>query len=419
MCVKGRAKRWFAGGVAAAALAGGCASQSAQVTTADDVAASEGVADSAGDVADDSAPIELPEIATPPSIPSVNPPVAPEPPEGSLVMGRANWSSGYAHAQIIHDLVEELGYQVTDPSERETSPDLAYQRMATGAIDFWANSWYPGHLSWWEGELPSGSRVGDQLMRVEPPMSPDAGLQGWLVTKSWAETNDVTTLDQINADPDLWQQLDSDGNGLGEFYGCPPDWTCDDIMHSTAVYAEWNNLEQVQRGYDAMFDDFLAAAARGEPAIIYTWAPTDYVARAELGETTMWISILDDSVLDDSNPLQIDYGGVVEWCQRCDGVVGFKNLGPDVCLHGPDGCQLGWNAATIEITANRDWLAEYPDVAELFRQVRFSGAELSGLVLAAESYGLSDDAVERAAAEWMVTNRHTVDEWLARASAVD
>ena len=33
------------------------------------------------------------------------------PGEGIMVnMGRANWSSGYVHAQILHDLLEELGY---------------------------------------------------------------------------------------------------------------------------------------------------------------------------------------------------------------------------------------------------------------------------------------------------------------------
>jgi len=418
-----RSKRWIAAVAVAAALAGGCASQEPGVltTAADDTATGQATAvasdqaQSETAVAEDSAPREI-LIERP-----ILGPAFPDPssvPDGSIAMGRANWSSGYVQAKIVHDLVEELGHDVTDPSEREYAPDLGYQAMATGEIDFWANSWYPIHGSWWEGVLPSGEQVGDNLHRIDPPMAPDGGLQGWLVTKSWAETHDVTTIDQINADPDLWQQLDYDGDGKGEFYGCPEDWTCDDIMRATAVFAGWDNLEQVQQGYDAMFDEFLAKAEAGEPAIAYTWSPTDYIARAKLGETTMWISILDDSVLDDSNPLQIDYGGVDEWCQRCDGTVGFKDLSTDVCLHGPDGCQLGWSGATIEITANAAFLDEYPDVHELFRHINFTAHELSILGYDVLQAGGDDVAVEAVAAKWIEANRDEVDEWLTAAADV-
>jgi len=148
----------------------------------------------------------------------------------SANLGRGNWSSGYVQAQILHDLMEELGYDVSSPDNLEFAPDLAYQTMAEGDMDFWANSWYPGHLSWWEGERTDGTSIGDHLVRLEGSLMPGGGLQGMLITKSWAEAEGITTLDQINDDATLWEQLDSDGNGKGEFYGCPEDWTCDDIM---------------------------------------------------------------------------------------------------------------------------------------------------------------------------------------------
>ncbi len=97
---------------------------------------------------------------------------------GNVTMGRANWSSGYLQAQIVHDLLEDLGYTVSDPSANEFPPDLGYQAMALGEIDLWANSWYPGHLSWWEGEFPDGSQVGDTLERLEGSLMPGGGMQG-------------------------------------------------------------------------------------------------------------------------------------------------------------------------------------------------------------------------------------------------
>ncbi len=330
-------------------------------------------------------------------------------------MGRANWSSGYIHAQILHDIMEELGYDVSSPDGLEFAPDLGYQTMAEGDMDFWANSWYPGHLSWWEGERTDGTRVGDHLVRLEGSLMPGGGLQGMLVTKSWAEENGVTTLDQINEDEALYSQLDSDGNGKGEFYGCPEDWTCDNIMAAQITYAGWENLEQTQAGYDAMFAEFLDKAEAGEPAIIYTWTPTAYLAQAIPGETTMWLSMNADSVLDDSNP-NGDEGGE-EYSQQRDGVVGYSSLSSDVCLEGPDGCQLGWLAADIEITANKEWLAENPAAEALFNEfapplidVAIAGVELTN----------SDQAqadVERISADWVAANRDLVDAWLDVARA--
>jgi len=339
----------------------------------------------------------------------------------SANMGRANWSSGYVQASILHDLLEEMGYDVSSPDGLEFAPDLGYQTMASGEMDFWANSWYPGHLSWWEGDLPDGTKIGDNLTRLEGSLMPGGGLQGMLVTKAWADAEGFTTLDEINADEALWSQLDTDGNGKGEFYGCPEDWTCDDIMASQIEFAGWTQLEQTQAGYDAMFAEFLQKAQDGEPAIIYTWTPTAYLAQAIPGETTMWLSMNNESVLDDSNPL--DKEGGESYCQRCapDGTVnddiGYQGLGDDVCLIGPDGCQVGWRAANIEITANTEWLDDNPAARGLFEVFK---PPLIDLAIAGVDLANSDGAqadVDRIAADWIANNRDLADSWIADALA--
>ncbi len=86
----------------------------------------------------------------------------------SVTMGRADWSTGYFQAAVYQQLLQELGYDVSDPAELELGPSLAYLSMAQGDFDFWVNSWYPGHISWWEPELPDGSRVGDHLYAFGP-----------------------------------------------------------------------------------------------------------------------------------------------------------------------------------------------------------------------------------------------------------
>ena len=320
-------------------------------------------------------------------------------------MGRANWSSGYVHAQILHDLIEEMGYEVSSPDGLEFAPDLGYQTMASGEMDLWANSWYPGHFSWHEGDLPDGTRIGDNLLVVEGSVMPGGGLQGMLVTKSWAEANGVTSLDGINADEALWSQLDSDGNGKGEFYGCPEDWTCDDIMASQIAFAGWDNLEQTQAGYDAMFAEFLTKAQAGEPAIIYTWTPTSYLAQAIPGETTMWLTI--ETILDDSNPLGKEGG------ESYDQGEGYSGLGADVCLAPASGCNTGWEAADILVTLNLAFADANPAIVALSEVFN---PPLIDMAIAGVDLNASDGsqaAVEEIAAAWIADNRDLADEWVA------
>ena len=115
----------------------------------------------------------------------------------SVTMARAFWSSGYFQAQVYNHLLEELGYDVSDPSHLELNPSLAYLAMADGDFDFWVNSWYPGHLVWHESELPDGSVVGDHLTIVGEEIIA-GGLQGFLVTKSFADAYGVYTMDALN-----------------------------------------------------------------------------------------------------------------------------------------------------------------------------------------------------------------------------
>ena len=83
-----------------------------------------------------------------------------------LTMCRANWASGYMQAEIVRQILQQAGFGVSDPSTIELGPSNAYTAMAEGSCDFWANSWYPGHFSWFENQLPDGSLVGDYVLSL-------------------------------------------------------------------------------------------------------------------------------------------------------------------------------------------------------------------------------------------------------------
>jgi glycine betaine/proline transport system substrate-binding protein len=334
------------------------------------------------------------------------------PGEGTnITMARADWSTGYFQAQLYKQLLEELGYGVTEPSELELGPSLAYLGMTQGDFDFWVNSWYPGHGSWWAPELPDGSTVGENLTIVGNEMIA-GGLQGFLITKSFADEHGVTHLDQLHNDPDILAAFDADdqspGNGVADIYGCTESWTCDDIIDSQIAFSDWTNIAQVKAGYDAMFAEATVKANAGEPMVIYTWTPSAYITELRPGDNVVWLATED--VLDDSNPTGL-VGG-----EGHDQRPGQANIGPDSCpaAANADNCQLGWVAADIQVTANTEWLNANPYAAELFCQVTLSVIDVS--LANVDQSNAGDDATEDfiagLAADWISDNRDQADGWL-------
>lgn len=358
------------------------------------------------------------------------------PGEGVTVsMGRADWSSGYFQAYVYRALLEELGYEVSDPAQTELGPSLAYLGMAQGDFDFWVNSWIPGHVSWFANEMPDGSLVGEHLTVFGP--APDAagdfrsaftgdpgemiagGLQGFLMTKSFAEEYDITTVDDLNNNPDALAAFDAadpqPNNGVADIYGCQQSFTCDDIIQSQIAYGDgetpWENITQVIAGYDAMAAEAVAKANNDEPMLIYTWTPSSYITQLIPGENVVWLGT--EAILDDSNPAGLEGG------EAHDQRPGTANIGPEACPYAAenDTCQLGWIAADILVTANTEFVEANPAAAELFSQVQLSVLDVSLANVEQASGAETNEAIQGLAADWIADNRDTVDGWLEAARA--
>ncbi len=331
----------------------------------------------------------------------------------SVSMARADWSTGYFQAQVYKQLLEELGYDVSEPSEKELGPSLAYLAMAEGDVDFWANSWYPGHNSWWEPELPDGSLVGDHLEKVGAVFV-GGGLQGFLITKSTADEYGITHIDQINNDPEIRALFDSDGDGVAEIYGCQESWTCDDIITNQIAFNGWENITQTIAGYEAMFAEATAKAEAGEPMVIYTWTPSSYITTLRPGDNVYWIGM--EGTLDDSNPTGVE-GGAQHDQRYWAGTTDLVELAipADQCPAAADvgHCPLGWVPADIQVTANKDWLAANPAAAALLRAAKLSVVEVSIANVEQDAGNYTEAEIAQAAADWIANNRDQVDEWVA------
>ena len=329
----------------------------------------------------------------------------------SLTMARANWSTGYFQAELMRQMMQMLGYEVSDPADLELGPNLAYLAMAQGEADFWVNSWYPGHNSWLAAELPDGSLVGEHVRRVGELMLA-GGLQGYLITKSFAEEYGINTLDDLNNNPDAIAAYDAQdfnpGNGIADIYGCPESWTCDDIIQSQIAFSGWQNIDQVLAGYDAMFAEATAKADAGEPMVAYTWTPSSYITALRPGDNVVWVGV--ENPIDDSNPLGREGGE--EWDQR-PGT--SPAIGADACPSAADDgvCDIGWVAADVIASARHDMLANHPAAAKLLEIVKLNVVDVS-LQIVRQDAG---EDVGTLVTEWIANNQAQVDAWIAEALA--
>jgi glycine betaine/proline transport system substrate-binding protein len=327
----------------------------------------------------------------------------------SITMAKADWVTEDPNAYVAHNLLEELGYDVSDPADLELGPANAYIAMAQGDADFWINSWYPGHNSWLANELPDGSTVGDHVSVVGEMMMA-GGLQGYLITKDFADEFGVYSLDDLNDNPDALAAYDAQdptpNNGVADIYGCQESYTCDDIIESQIVFSGWENIAQVVAGYDAMMAEAVTKANAGEPMVIYTWTPSAYITQLVPGENVYWLTV--DEVIDDSNPLGVEGG------EGHNQLPGTATIGEEQCPGAADGvCQLGWIAADIQATANTEWLDANPAAKSLLEQFQMSVVEVSLM-----NVEMGDGADVLALADrWIEENRDTVDGWLETAKA--
>lgn len=355
------------------------------------------------------------------------------PGEGITInMGRADWSSGYFQAYIYQQVLEELGYDVTDPSTTELGPSLAYLGMAQGDFDFWVNSWYPGHSSWWEPELPDGTTVGDHL-EIAGTVFDGGGIQGWLVTKSFADEYGFTTMEQFNANADAVAAYDAadpvPGNGMADIYGCQESYTCDNIIQNQIVFGGWDNIQQVIAGYDPMFAEAEAKVADGDPIIIYTWTPSTYVSRLIPGQNVYWLGA--ETVLDDSNPTGQDGGADHSQVVGPTGIDSYVGIPVEQCPAAgtitiddaaradDDGglCPMGWVPATITPTVNKAVYEANPAFAALLDNLALPVLDASLASVDADAQGGTEEVYSRLAAEWIAANRARVDAALAIALA--
>ena len=323
-------------------------------------------------------------IATPRPTPE---PVDQAPGEGVRVrMARANWTTGNMQAAIYQLLLQELGYDVSDPANAVLAPATFYRRMGQGDFDFWANGWFPSH-----DQMLEDLGV-DHLMRPVGYEVLGGGLQGVLVDKATADAHGITRWDDIGNNPEIARLFDVDGNGKADLMGCNDSWGCQLVIYDTIAQNGWvDTIEQVTTGHFELFRDSVRRLNRGEPILQYVWTPGAFTAELVPGTDVIWLSV--------SNPISSQEGATGLPVSQCPG----------------QPCQTGFVPNDIRVVARNGFLAANPAAARLFELVVIPLNDIEMQNLAYDSGANSEFDIRSAANRWIAANRTVVDRWLDEA----
>ncbi len=310
----------------------------------------------------------------------------------TVTMARGNWKETNFQNYVVQLLLEELGYEVTDPEE--IAPATFYPALAQGDYDLWASSWPLNHTPLLDGESPDGGTFGDKVQYIGTMMASGA-LQGLLVDIPSVEQFGFTTLGEMLDNPDAVAHFDTDGDGKADLNGCDDGWGCQKVMNDTITMNGWDDrIAQVSATHSALFAESQASFEAGGPVLQYVWTPTAFVGKLVPGRDVLWLAI--------------------EPGQALEGQDGVSAVG-DACTNDP--CTTMFTPSDIVVTANNAFLAANPAAASLLADFKIDPLAVAVQAVAIDAGANPNDDMAAAAAEWIAANRDVIDPWIAAALA--
>jgi ABC-type proline/glycine betaine transport system substrate-binding protein len=307
----------------------------------------------------------------------------------TLVIGRPTWDTGWFQAEIIAQLLAELGYVIDGPVTYGN--DDFYREVQAGTVDLWVSGWFPLHDQLLpETTSPAAERIGFEVK--------GGALQGYVADLATIEATGIETLADL-ADPDIAARFDRDGDGRADLIGCNLDWACHPVVeHHLDVYGLSATVEQISSDYGPLMQSAVNRFAQGEPMLYYTYTPNWTGGVLVPGRDVAWIPVPEPS-------LPVEMAG-----QEADTVV----PGIEGCLGDP--CGMGFPPNDIRAVANSRLLDQHPAIASLLDQFTIALDDISAqnaLMYRGEDSSLD---IEQHATDWIRTNEAMIDRWLATAT---
>jgi len=288
-----------------------------------------------------------------------------------IKMAKANWDTGYFHAEIYKKAFEQLGYQVTEP--KAIKPSVFYLAAAVGDLDLWVNGWFGTHNGFIKESRGKVKPVGYVVKK--------GGLQGYLIDKKTADKFNITSVMDIEKHA---KQFDSNNDGKADMVACPPGWGCEKIIsnHFSELGLD-SFINRIQAEYSASMADALARYKNGGSILFYTWTPNWTVGALELGKDIVWIDV--------------PYSQTKE--------VNVPNATKKKI-------NMGFGADDIRPAVNVDFLKKNPKIEKLLKVASIPLSDIAAQNMLMNNGEKSEKAIKKHASEWIKKNQDTFDGWI-------
>ncbi len=321
--------------------------------------------------------------------PSPEPVIKDFPGEGTVVQpARATWDTGYFQEALYSKALEELGYKVLDHQELRNKE--FYEAVASGEVDFWANSWFP--------QLNLYKDIFDKKASIAGTVASFGALQGYMVDRAGAQEFNITSLDDFKRN-EVREAYDADGNGKADFYACQDGWSCKTIIgaHLDAFELR-DHIDELTGDYTAAMEEAIRRFEAGEHILFFTWTPNWTVSHLRPGEEVVWIEI----------PKAVHPGLQDLSTLTIPGIEG--------CVNDP--CLMGFPGNHIQVFANNEFLEANPSAAKLFEVMAVPLTDISNQNNRMREGEDSQANIDAHADEWIALNRDLFNVWLAQAREV-
>ncbi len=303
---------------------------------------------------------------------------------------RATWDTGYFQEAIARKGLIELGYKVRSP--KELANPLFYQSVTLGDIDYWANGWFPIH----NPQLPKNF---DKKATKLGMLAEKAGIQGYLISKKFAEEMNIVSLEDFKRD-DVKAAFDADGDGKVDITACPPGWGCEKIIdHHVEVYDLKDHVNLIKASYSASMAEAIARHKNGEPVVFYTWAPNWTIYKLKPGQDVLWLNVPEIKAHEGQ-------AGNEEFME-------VKNLTGGVTTD----VKLGFVVNDIQVVANKKFLEKNPAASKFLELMTVPLEDISAQNTKMNDGEKSQKDIDRHADEWVAANQELWNDWLTQARA--
>lgn len=301
---------------------------------------------------------------------------------------RATWNTGYFQEALVSRALTELGYNVKKP--KELANPLFYKTLTLGDVDYWTNGWFPMH--WKQTPKNFTKKAG-----IYGSVAKAGGLQGYLVSKSYADKYDIKSLDDFKR-PEVQKAFDTNKDGKADLVACPPGWGCEGIItHHFKEYGLKDYVNPIKAAYAASMAEVVAKHKKGQPVFFYTWAPNWTIFKLKPGKDVVWINVPETRATEaQAKALErMEVSGV-------EGAVS-------------DPVKLGFVVADIEIVANHKFMDKNPAIKAFFKEFSLPLSDINEQNTKMQDGEKSAKDIQRHVDQWIAKNTEKWNGWLETA----